>query len=314
MALRISPSHPLIWRTPHDVQFGVEDPVLRLSGLDTAQEFLLGLLQKGVSRPVLHTLAATRGVGGEEVDAFVARVTPALEHPETPPWRFDGTVVAIDGRGAAVPALEEVLRRTGAVPLLPDGGDRCRSPDLGVLVSHYATAPKRAAEWLCDDVPHLLVEFGDRSIRVGPMVVPGVTACAACVELARTDADACWPALASQLAARLAPTADAVGASIAAGLAVSALLAFKASARAPSVARARTSAAVTAISSGSAHSSRMRLRRTGLADPLQLTVEQVSPHPRCGCRSLPENARAPDRLLAGCPPPPTTAAAVPAPA
>jgi bacteriocin biosynthesis cyclodehydratase domain-containing protein len=294
MALRISASHPLVWRTPHDVQFGVEDPVLHLSRLDPGDEFVLGLLQKGISRPVLHALASGRGLSADEVDAFLARMTPVLDHPETAPRVLDGVMVAVDGLGAAVPAIEQLLRRSGATAVVSGFEELPRAPDVAVIVSHYATAPPRAAPWISDDVPHLLVEFGDRSIRVGPLVVPGATACAACLETARIEADPCWPALAAQLSGRLAPTADAVGASIAAALAVTALSGHLAQI----IARPGDAASC------------VRVRGTGLMEPLSVTVEAVRPHPRCGCRSLPENARAPDPPHGGCPTPPTTAAAV----
>jgi hypothetical protein len=34
---------------------------------------------------------------------------------------------------------------------------------------------------------------------VGPLVIPGVTSCLACADLHRSDRDAAWPAVASQL-------------------------------------------------------------------------------------------------------------------
>ena len=58
------------------------------------------------------------------------------------------------------------------------------------------------SEWLRRDVPHVLVRVGDRSVRVGPVVVPGVTACARCLHLHDGDRDRAWPAIAGQLAAR----------------------------------------------------------------------------------------------------------------
>ncbi len=296
MALRLSPSHPLVWRTPDELQFGVEQPLLRLRGLDERQHFVLGLLQKGVSRPVLGALAASKGLAPPVVDALLASVTPALERPSPPPGAgsLDGVAVQVLGHGAPVPALEAVLARCGAVAAGPGAPTA-----LGVVVSHYATAPRRASAWLRDDVPHLLVEFGDRSVRIGPLVVGGISACAAYIEFARAEADPCWPALASQLASRQAPTADAVGASIAAGLAVSALLEHR---------------TLTARGSPSPWLGRaLRVQPTSLLGPQGATVETISPHPRCACRSLPGSATPPSAPPGGCRPPPTTAAAVPGP-
>lgn len=294
MALRLSPSHPLVWRTPDEVQFGVEHPLLRLRGLDAEQHFLLGLLQKGVSRPVLGALASSQGIAPPAVDALLASVTPALER--SPPPRsaaLDGVAAEVRGHGTPVPAIAALLRRCGAVTAAPGV-----APAFGVLVSHYATAPRRASVWLRDDVPHLLVEFGDRSVRIGPMVVGGTSACAACLEFARAEADPCWPALASQLAGRQALTADAVGTAIAAGLVVDALLEH---------------CSATARGSPSPWPGRaLRVRPAALLEPGGVSVESVSPHPRCGCRSLPGSATPSSPPHAGSRPPPRRAAAVPA--
>ncbi len=49
-------------------------------------------------------------------------------------------------------------------------------------------------------VPHLLTGVQETTGLVGPLVLPGVTSCLMCRELARADRDPSWPALAGQLA------------------------------------------------------------------------------------------------------------------
>ncbi|MFB2556618.1 TOMM precursor leader peptide-binding protein [Herbiconiux liangxiaofengii] len=298
MALQLSPGHPLVWRTPHEVQLGVEQPVLRLGAVDADREFLLQVLRKGVSLPVLVTLAAGRGISAVDVERLVHEVQPALGPGSaggaggaggagcvggsSGPSGLVGAVVGVEGRGAAVPQLLQVVQRAGA--RVQQRLERC---DVGVLVSHFATAPRRAAPWLRADIPHLLVEFGDRSIRIGPVVVPGETACAECLELRRKDEDACWPALASQLAVRIAPTADALGVPLAAALAAGALGEHLAAKARGEPSRWQSAA--------------LRVRPGGLAAPAAFAIEPVSPHPRCGCRSLPENETERDPPHDGCP-------------
>lgn len=48
-------------------------------------------------------------------------------------------------------------------------------------------------------VPHLLAEVRDGTGIVGPLVQPGIGACLHCLDLARTDRDPDWPAIAAQL-------------------------------------------------------------------------------------------------------------------
>jgi hypothetical protein len=48
---------------------------------------------------------------------------------------------------------------------------------------------------------HIPIEAGDR-VRVGPVVVPGATACTACEHARRTAEDPQWPLIAAQLLGR----------------------------------------------------------------------------------------------------------------
>jgi len=57
---------------------------------------------------------------------------------------------------------------------------------------------------------HLLAEVRDGTGVVGPLVVPGASACLHCLELTRSDLDPDWPALATQLSA----PAEAVGSGV----------------------------------------------------------------------------------------------------
>ena len=74
-------------------------------------------------------------------------------------------------------------------------------PDLVVLVGHGAVDPLRSDGLLREDVPHLAVLVRERDVVVGPLVLPGSSACLRCLDLHRRDRDAEWPALVPQLAA-----------------------------------------------------------------------------------------------------------------
>jgi hypothetical protein len=68
-------------------------------------------------------------------------------------------------------------------------------------------------------VPHLLAEVREGTGVVGPLVRPGMSACLRCLDLARTDRDPGWPALAAQLsmpAAGVAPCDAALALGVAA--------------------------------------------------------------------------------------------------
>lgn len=308
MVLRIDPDRPLIWRTPRCVQFGVEPPVAVVEGVDAARELMLGVLARGSSRGVLDAVAENAGAGVEAVDRLLAEVAGVLavqpvctgdgERDRASP--LAGALVTVDGVGPAAAVMIELLRRLGArVESSPSPGTVA-----AVVIAHYAVPPRRAAEWLRADIPHVLVEFGDRSVRVGPVVQPGVGPCAHCIELHRVDADPAWPALASQLFLRRAPSADALGISTAATVAARLLGEFLGG------------------GAGLRWAQRaVRIRRPEYGDPPPGTVSDpppleqvlVSVHPHCGCRSLPENETADARWCDVIRPPPTTGTGARAP-
>ena len=72
-------------------------------------------------------------------------------------------------------------------------------PDVVVLAPPAVPTQDDAAVLLDDGVPHLLVEVRDTVGVVGPLVLPGRSACLHCLDLTRADRDPAWPALAVQL-------------------------------------------------------------------------------------------------------------------
>jgi len=281
MALRLDPARPLVWRTPFSLQVGVEPPVIVLDDLSPDDEIVIELLRAGITRPMLDDAVAAHGWSRARVDQLLERVSPVLRDTTPPPLALAGLDVILDGASCDTVGLRTLLDALGAEVSI--GAEAARSAASGteagrrvaVVLSHYVVSPRAAAHWLRADVPHLLVRFGDRSIRVGPFVAPGAGPCAACLELQRTDRDPAWPAMAAQLSRRRAPSADALGlASLA-----------------PVVARILDSP-------DRGWSTRMvripRLTVEGVECPDSVEwveeLDPVTPHPRCGCLSPRGNA------------------------
>lgn len=74
-------------------------------------------------------------------------------------------------------------------------------PDLAVLAPRGPVDDADAAALVRAGVPHLLAEVRDAVGVVGPLVLPGSSACLRCQDLSRTDDDPGWPAVAVQLSA-----------------------------------------------------------------------------------------------------------------
>jgi bacteriocin biosynthesis cyclodehydratase domain-containing protein len=73
-------------------------------------------------------------------------------------------------------------------------------PDLVVLTARYL--PLLQAELMRDQIPHLVVSASEAIGIVGPLVMPGRTACLRCLDLLRADHDPAWPLILAQLADR----------------------------------------------------------------------------------------------------------------
>ena len=72
-----------------------------------------------------------------------------------------------------------------------------RRPALVVLTDDGAAAT--AAALRADGTPHLLARVDEHVGTVGPLVLPGSSACLHCLDLVRAELDPGWPALAAQL-------------------------------------------------------------------------------------------------------------------
>jgi len=187
MVLRLSPDLPILWRTPSSVQFGSE-PVVVLDQVSEGEDRLIASLAAGISDTGYAMVARSVGVSPEDADRLLAAVTPALESAT-----------------ASLPSSVSVLGDSGlarAIAGLLDGVGLLGAPDdaaLVVLVADWVVSPADHFAWLNRDVVHVPVVTTERSVVVGPFVEPGLGPCLYCVQLARTDLDPAWPAIATQL-------------------------------------------------------------------------------------------------------------------
>jgi bacteriocin biosynthesis cyclodehydratase domain-containing protein len=174
-----------------------------------------------------------------------------------------GLVVAtgVAGPAAAGPAAAGPVR-TGTAP-----GPRSRPrrrPDLVIL----ADTPRRElpAALVRRAVPHLAAAASEAIGVVGPLVLPGRSACLRCLDLTRAEHDPAWPLILAQLASQAAadPLAcDTVLATMVAAQAAAQALAFI------------DQGAAAAVTNGTLE----------LVLPAwQWRRRTWQPHPLCGCR------------------------------
>ncbi|MFG1700701.1 ThiF family adenylyltransferase [Nonomuraea sp. NPDC049309] len=78
-------------------------------------------------------------------------------------------------------------------------GDRTERPDLVILAPVTPLDGVLVNELIDYDIPHLLVSAFEGHGAVGPLVLPGLTACVHCLDLARRDRDPDWGMVTAQL-------------------------------------------------------------------------------------------------------------------
>ncbi|WP_372458070.1 ThiF family adenylyltransferase, partial [Streptantibioticus parmotrematis] len=158
-----------------------------------------------------------------------------------------GTVEPWDAAPAGVGAAQVGERRESAARgamrrAAPDPRPRPRTaragpePPLALVVlaprdglGAYAPDPAQAEALMAAGIPHLYAGVCEGTGVVGPLVLPGRTGCAGCLELHRARADPAWPRLLAQLRSGRPPGVPACDVALAtaiAGLTAAHALAF----------------------------------------------------------------------------------------
>jgi bacteriocin biosynthesis cyclodehydratase domain-containing protein len=201
---------------------------VRVHGTGPVAASLASLLAaSGVGR-VSCTGAAAPADGGERSSATPSSATPSSATPSSAgassagpsagaqllPWPPAGRVrLGPPGAGGSPRGQRSAAggrRTTAAVQ---------RLPHLAVLADGYP--PELPGTLVAANVPHLSMAASEAIGVVGPLVVPGRTACLSCVNMARTDRDPAWPLILAQACGR-APRPAACAAVLAAAVAAQA--------------------------------------------------------------------------------------------
>ena len=174
------------------------------------------------------------------------------------------------GMGRAQAVKRQIYRLDPTVQVLPNAA---RTPglqqahlDLAVSIGGppiAGRAPGRPAR----EHPHLAVTVQETGVDIGPLVVPGLTPCLECLELALAGGDLNWYAAAEALGrggTEAVPAGEeSAGAVLAAGAAAVQVLAFL-----DGVVQPTTWSAVLALRAADGH----------------LGLKKLRFHPECGCR------------------------------
>jgi hypothetical protein len=241
-----------VWRDRDTLQIGI-DPrrAVALTGM-AGVSYLISLLDGSRDHAQVLQAARDRGIpaqaaervldllaAGGALDDFPAGTLRVLPQPLRARLAAELATVSLarrDGDGGArtlarrraayirirgtgrIAAVVASILATAGVGMVSDGTDSVL-PDLAVLVGY--PDPELSAALMSDQTPHLAASGSEAIGVVGPLVLPGRTACLRCLDLARTDRDPAWPLILAQLAGRQ-PVPVACDAALAAAVAAQA--------------------------------------------------------------------------------------------
>lgn len=260
MVLKLDPRFPIVWRDPASLQIGVDAPQVRLDNLTEAEERMVAALGVGVNRAGLEVIADSCGVQRSRISTLLSALGPALA---SPPRSKSGSVV-VTGTGPTADRVIGTLAESGIRVYIATTVEDAAAADaaLAIAIGHFVFPPALYGLWLRRDIPHLPVLLGDDSVRIGPIVEPGRTACLYCFERHRADADPSWPAIASQLLGKRSAIESALVAS--------------------EVSAVASRLAISRLRGGDQSESAMLLEATSG----QISFADCPPHPLCGCSTL----------------------------
>lgn len=260
--LRLDSRFAPLWRDVDTLQFGLRGTITVDSPLPWQLQ-LVSALRSGVPAGELGHLAAAFGARASDVDEFIGRIAGALERQRPAP-RFSLS---------ASPRVPTQTVQAFQRALIELGGIFDAAATVIVLTAHVTT-PRDVGELSSQDRTHLPVTFGCDDVTIGPLITPGISACAQCLVANAADDDPAWPTMAAQLLDAPLPQASAASVIEAAALALRLL--------------------------GTASATRVT-RSVSVDRELRRSWHQHRPHEDCGCQSLAgiaTAAAAPSRLIA----------------
>lgn len=189
---RLNPNAPLLWRDEHTLQLG-DDGGLRIEADAAWVELLLSRLRSGFRRGSFDVIAHAAGAPRDAARTLLERLAPVLlDDANAPRPAWVESIGITDARSEY--RMREALVDEG-VPLVDQG----RSAAVGIVLVRGAAAALQFARYLREDIPHLPVSFEPGRVTVGPLVLPGESACLACRDAHAAELDPAWPLLHAQM-------------------------------------------------------------------------------------------------------------------
>lgn len=208
------PGAPAEERAPHPGVLGMLDDAGLVTDLERLLPLLPGTSEQGDSAGSRAGDVAAVALRRHDPEAVLGRrATRAVE--VVPAGGAPAAALAqrvrdlLDAAGCTLEAAGGTGGPVGVAA--PERGATPPEPGFGVLVALGEPRRERVDRWMREQTPHVVLRLTEGDALLGPLVVPGATACLRCVDAHLTDVDPVWPLLVVQHADACAtPRDDAV--------------------------------------------------------------------------------------------------------
>jgi hypothetical protein len=222
MVLRINPSKFPVWRSPTELQIGLEATAPRFKDLTRAQERLIQMLYRGM--PNTYIKEASGNLAIPNPQEIIDKVQPVLMQVSFPQvdedfvtrnfaeiCRVQATynhsgesiiaqrktrTVYISDNSKCGKLISDALTNSGIGQTDTRQSEEC---DFAILIGNLVLPPTSYNHWLNSLTPHIAVVFDQDGVTVSPVIETGKTPCLTCFHEQQIAKDSAWPEIASQL-------------------------------------------------------------------------------------------------------------------
>ncbi len=204
---RLPANRPIVWRTPHELQVGIDSPHTVVSAIPADATPVVHAMAEGVSDGGLAILQRQLRLSTAQLQGLLEQLEPAVQ----PEASLPPASITIVGTSPAIPVMAGVLDAMGVeIHRAGDIHDISLPGHSGLLlVADYVAHPDWVSVLGASNIPHTPVVFSDLTIRVGPHIRPGESPCLSCVEHHHRRHFPHWLAINSQLWGTRSPLATA---------------------------------------------------------------------------------------------------------
>ena len=222
MVLRINPSRMPLWRSPTELQLGLQADSPRLKDLTRAQERLIQMLYKGMPNSYLAEAGKNLVIDNPQqivdaVGAALMEVTFPQVDEEFVKRNFAEICRAqatYNHSGESIIAQRKirsvfVSNKIGCGQLIVEAmnnsgvgftdSDIANEYDFAILIGNLVLPPSSYTHWLNSMIPHVAVIFDHDGVTISPVIETGKTPCLTCFHEQQILKDSAWPEIASQL-------------------------------------------------------------------------------------------------------------------